>query len=152
VTELPPDPPRLRAILAYLNEQLAKNGTVNIYLQLQLDAVREALAKVEGGQPAPPWEPEQPPREQPHKAPARDGRRAGPFPTFIQGASSVSSAFVLGRRPQAVGDDHMVIHTAGCPNAGPAEPLDPHDARGLLLDSGLACPFCRPDTELDVLD
>jgi hypothetical protein len=45
--ELSPDPPRLRAILAHLDKQLAENETVGIYLSLQRDAVRAALARAE---------------------------------------------------------------------------------------------------------
>ncbi|MGQ5640515.1 MULTISPECIES: hypothetical protein [unclassified Streptomyces] len=43
----PPDPPRLRAILAHLEKQLAENETVGIYLCLQRQAVLTALAHTE---------------------------------------------------------------------------------------------------------
>ena len=49
MSELPPDPPRLRVILAHLNQQLTANETVGIYLRLQRDAVQNALARAEGG-------------------------------------------------------------------------------------------------------
>ncbi|MER5917860.1 hypothetical protein ABT124_48175 [Streptomyces sp. NPDC001982] len=47
MSELPPDPPRLRAIPAHLDQQLADNQTVGTYLRLQLDFVRQALAVAE---------------------------------------------------------------------------------------------------------
>ncbi|MFF5015005.1 DUF6233 domain-containing protein [Streptomyces sp. NPDC001165] len=45
---LPSDPPRLREILAYLDEQLAKTEAIAIYLRLQRDKVKAALARAEG--------------------------------------------------------------------------------------------------------
>jgi hypothetical protein len=44
---LPPDPGRLRIILAFLNEQFAENETLTTYLRIQRDAVHEALARAE---------------------------------------------------------------------------------------------------------
>ncbi|MEU2875035.1 hypothetical protein [Streptomyces sp. NPDC007070] len=41
---LPPDPPRLRMILAYLERQIAETDVVGMYLRLQRDAVRKELA------------------------------------------------------------------------------------------------------------
>lgn len=45
--ELPPDPPRLRAILAYLDQRILETETVATYLRLQTTAVRQALAAAE---------------------------------------------------------------------------------------------------------
>ncbi|SEE30908.1 hypothetical protein SAMN04490357_7619 [Streptomyces misionensis] len=42
---LPPDPPCLRAILAHLKRQVAETETIGIYLRLQRDEVRKALAR-----------------------------------------------------------------------------------------------------------
>ncbi|AVH56500.1 hypothetical protein C4B68_12785 [Streptomyces dengpaensis] len=47
MNELPPDPARLRTILAHLEAQLADEETVVTYLRLQQDAVRHALAVAE---------------------------------------------------------------------------------------------------------
>ncbi|MFF5438765.1 hypothetical protein [Streptomyces achromogenes] len=44
MTELPPGPPRLRAILAHLDRQVAQTDTIGRYLHLQRDTVRKALA------------------------------------------------------------------------------------------------------------
>ncbi|MEU2778913.1 DUF6233 domain-containing protein [Streptomyces sp. NPDC007162] len=48
---LPSDPARLRVMLAHLEQQLAENQTVQIYLRLQAGAVRAALAAA--GRPTP---------------------------------------------------------------------------------------------------
>ncbi|MFI2765126.1 hypothetical protein ACH5A3_40925 [Streptomyces echinatus] len=45
--ELPPDPPRLRAILAYLDQRIAETETAATYLRLRTSAVRQALAAAE---------------------------------------------------------------------------------------------------------
>jgi hypothetical protein len=45
--DLPPDPPRLRAILAHLDKQLAENETAGISLRLQRQAVLTALEHAE---------------------------------------------------------------------------------------------------------
>ncbi|MFF4316920.1 hypothetical protein ACWDFR_39180 [Streptomyces sp. 900105755] len=47
MNELPPDAPRLRAILAYLDKQLADTDTVATYLRLQSGAVVAALSRAE---------------------------------------------------------------------------------------------------------
>ncbi|WP_217545601.1 DUF6233 domain-containing protein [Streptomyces sp. GbtcB6] len=44
---LPPDPARLRVILAHLDKQMADHETIGIYLRLQRDAVQAAIAKAE---------------------------------------------------------------------------------------------------------
>ncbi len=45
MSELPPDSPRLRAILAHLDKQLAENETAGIYLRLQRRAVLAVLER-----------------------------------------------------------------------------------------------------------
>ncbi|WP_331757035.1 hypothetical protein OH782_41375 (plasmid) [Streptomyces sp. NBC_01544] len=60
MSELPPDPPRLRAILAHLNQQLTENETVVIYLRLQRDAVQAALTRTEQPSPLGPRRPGRP--------------------------------------------------------------------------------------------
>ncbi|MCX4578982.1 hypothetical protein OHB41_38520 [Streptomyces sp. NBC_01571] len=46
--ELPSDPPRLRMILDFLDEQVARNQTIGIYVSVQQKAVRHALSVAEG--------------------------------------------------------------------------------------------------------
>ncbi|WP_435279375.1 hypothetical protein [Streptomyces sp. 1222.5] len=47
MNELPPDPSRLRAILAYLDQRIAETESVATYLRLQTTAVRQALTAAE---------------------------------------------------------------------------------------------------------
>ncbi|MFD8741288.1 hypothetical protein ACFV06_41210, partial [Streptomyces sp. NPDC059618] len=47
MSELPPDPQRLRAILAHLDQQIAHTETIGTYLRLQRDAVQAALDRAE---------------------------------------------------------------------------------------------------------
>lgn len=47
MNELPPDPPRLRAILAHLDKQIADTETVATYLRLQRHAVLTAISRAE---------------------------------------------------------------------------------------------------------
>jgi hypothetical protein len=147
--DLPPDPERLRAIERWLDEQVASNETVGVYLRLQLDAVREALAKVEGEQPAEPRpepEPERPARQA--KAAKRGAQKPPPLHTFTQRAGGGASGFTVELRAQAVGDQRVIVHTADCSSAGPADAIDPHDARGAIVAGAEPCRFCRPDAEL----
>jgi hypothetical protein len=141
--DLPPDPERLRAILRWLEDRTAENETIGMYLRLQRDAAREALARAEGEQPAAP-EPKPPPRQKKQAAP----ERKGPLHTFTQRAGGGATGFTLELRTQAVGDERVIVHTADCTSAGHADPIDPHDARGALVAGAEACRFCRPDAEL----
>ncbi|MFI5814959.1 hypothetical protein ACIA7S_28870 [Streptomyces sp. NPDC051643] len=43
MSDLPPDPARLRAILAHLDRQLADTDTIRTYLRLQREQVQRAL-------------------------------------------------------------------------------------------------------------
>ncbi|MFF7946991.1 DUF6233 domain-containing protein [Streptomyces griseorubiginosus] len=137
MSELPPDPPRLRAILAHLDKQLTDHETVGIYLRLQRDAVLAALARAE----APP--------------PAR--RRGGHLP---KGAAPLRSMgithaptrprFVVQQKRTPRGPEPAIIHLGDCSMIeGTPHPISEHDARVSLTDPNLeACGFCRPDTEL----
>jgi hypothetical protein len=144
--DLPPDPERLRALLAWLTEQAEANETVGIWLRLQRDAVREALAAAEGEQPAPEKpEPSPPPRQAKRSAPQR---KPAPLHTFTQQAGGGATGFTLELRAQAVGEGRVIVHTADCTSAGQADPIDPHDARAAIVAGAEGCRFCRPDAEL----
>ncbi|WP_328439344.1 DUF6233 domain-containing protein [Streptomyces sp. NBC_00444] len=134
--ELPPDVPRLRAIQAHLEQQLAANETVGTYLRLQLDAVRKAIARVDG-QPSPQ-------RTQPQRP---KGNRPAPLTTFTGSRSgNGSTGFVVERQ---VGAEPARVHTDDCPHPGKTHPISTHDARAALIDPNVtACVFCRPDAEL----
>ncbi|MFG2635190.1 DUF6233 domain-containing protein [Streptomyces sp. NPDC048362] len=136
MTLLPPDPRRLRAILAYLDELLAENETVALYLRLQREAVRAALARAEGS----------PPR----RRPSRGGKGAGPLPGF--NPPPVATGYVVQRKRTPAGPEPAVVHQADCTMIeGTPHRVRADEARVALTDPTIEpCAFCRPDTELGI--
>ncbi len=137
--DLPPDPARLRTILAYLDKQLADEETVVTYLRLQRDTVRQALAHAEGEQPAQPQPQPRPPL--PPADPATTPRRP-------------SKPFLLERRRTPDGPLPTAVHTADCHMAGEmTHAVNGVEARLAIEDAGLSvCAFCRPDQQLGLDD
>lgn len=168
MAELPPDARRLRAILAYLDEQIAGHETVGIYLRLQREAVRAALTRVENRQvpePPKPSEPSEPsessrpsrsarpsrsprPRQRPRQAPAA----LSPFAPSRE--MRQSTGFVVQQKRTPNGPEPAVIHTGDCTMIeGTPHRIGDHDARAALTDPNIEpCAFCRPDSELGILD
>lgn len=137
MAELPPDPDRLRFILAYLEERIAENSTVGVYLRLQRDAVREALARAEEHPPTGPG-----PRTRRPQAP--------PALPVARGARE-TTGFAVERQRRAVGPEPARIHIGDCTTGGPKHPIGAQEARAALVDPMVeACPFCRPDAALGV--
>ncbi|MET7694903.1 DUF6233 domain-containing protein [Streptomyces sp. NPDC005483] len=143
MNELPPDPPRLRAILGYLEQQLAEEETVVTYLRLQVESVRHALAVAENRKPAEPGPPQ--------RRPASARLALGPAPTR---AERRSTGFVVEQRRTPTGPQEAAVHLDDCTMTGNmTHPVTGHEARLALTDAQLeACAFCRPDTELGILD
>ncbi|KUN10267.1 hypothetical protein AQI95_00590 [Streptomyces yokosukanensis] len=130
---LPPDPRRLRAILAYLDEQLAANETVAVYLRLQRDAILAALVRAE-----------RPPQHRPrHKA-----KGGGPLPAFNPPAAM--PGYVVQQKRTPSGPEPALVHLADCTMIGGAvHRIRADEARAALTDPNIEpCEFCRPDTEL----
>lgn len=183
MAELPPDARRLRAILAYLDEQIAGHETVGIYLRLQREAVRAELTRVESRQiPEPPKSSESPerselpkrseppkssepsessrpsrstrpsrsprPRQRPRQAPAA----LSPFAPSRE--MRQSTGFVVQQKRTPNGPEPAVIHTGDCTMIeGTPHRIGDHDARAALTDPNIEpCAFCRPDSELGILD
>jgi len=146
--ELPPDPAGLRVILRYLDQQITDLDTVAFYLQLQRDAVRQALEHTE-----PPTEP---PHPEPEPRPRRKGRLvkgATGLPSFAPPRGALTSGFCVERQPRAVGPEPIRIHVGDCTSATETQPISVQDARAALLDpSVITCQFCRPDEELGMGD
>jgi hypothetical protein len=109
MSDLPPDPPRLRAILAHLDKQLAENETVGIYLRLQRQAVLAALEHAE-----------RPPRPQ---RPARKVKGGGPLPGLAP--PPVKTGYVVQQKRTPHGPEPAVIHLADCTMTDGA----PHEIR-----------------------
>lgn len=180
MAELPPDARRLRAILAYLDEQIAGHETVGIYLRLQREAVRAALTRVESRQgPEPPKssEPPKPPKPSESSESSRPSRSARPAqsprpsqsprprqrPRQAPAALSPfapsremrqSTGFVVQQKRTPNGPEPAVIHTGDCTMIeGTPHRIGDHDARAALTDPNIEpCAFCRPDSELGILD
>ncbi|MFF5004696.1 DUF6233 domain-containing protein [Streptomyces phaeochromogenes] len=129
MTELPPDPVRLRAILAHLDKQIVDTETVGIYLRLQREGVLDALTRAEG-QPPP-----QPQRHgMPSHAQTRTPKGAGGYLVERKGADE-QQAFIHARDCTMIG--------------GKGHSISGHEARVALTDTSFrACTWCRPDSEL----
>lgn len=138
MNELPSDPPRLRAILTHLDQQLADTDTIAIYLRLQRSAVMAALSRAE--RTAIP----RPAISAPKRPPALADRRepAGRTPTryIVERPASARQA--------------APIHTSSCTKGfTSSEPIDADLARQALVNDPrgfTACSTCRPDTELGI--
>ncbi|MER6280632.1 DUF6233 domain-containing protein [Streptomyces sp900105245] len=137
MNELPPDPPRLRAILAYLDQRLAETETVATYLRLQTAAVRQALTAAA----------RQPP----------DARRRPPQPRPALQAPAQQeepSGFVVEKQLHAGHPLGATVHRADCTVIQrDANPISADDGRQALTGDGKffhACEFCRPDANLGI--
>ncbi|MGW1622275.1 DUF6233 domain-containing protein [Streptomyces sp. NPDC002172] len=141
---LPPDTARLRVILAHLEHQMADHETVGIYLRLQHDAVRAALARAERrAVPRPVISaPKRPPGNR--RAPG-GGREPDGRPEI---------GYVVERNSPSDATAGAVIHIAGCARAPQdARTTEREVARKALADDPrffAACAHCRPDTELGI--
>lgn len=135
MTDLPPDPRRLREIQAYLEQQVAETEAVCIYLRLQRDAVRRALAEADAPAPQRPPPPRPSPEPKPEAAPSPDG-------------------YVFERRWSPKSPRAALIHTAACSMPQhPTVPATVDEVRLALKDPSRPaliepCQHCRPDTEL----
>ncbi|QOV37199.1 hypothetical protein IM697_01660 [Streptomyces ferrugineus] len=143
MAELPPDARRLRAILANLDEQIASHETVGIYLRLQREAVRAALTRAENRHA-----PRLPKSPQPRQAPAA----LSPFAPSRE--MRQSTGFVVQQKRTPNGPEPAVIRTGDCTMIeGTPHRIGDHDARAALTDPNIEpCAFCRPDSELGILD
>ncbi|MFE4552386.1 DUF6233 domain-containing protein [Streptomyces sp. NPDC056785] len=139
MSDLPPDPQRLRAILAHLDQQLATHATVATYLQLQRDEVRRALAAA----------------ERPARAPVRQGRQERralpaaepPVPRLRPGTYMLEPK-ITPKHPRP-----PYIHVGGCTmTQREASPCTPEDARLALtkMVGAEPCEFCRPGASLGI--
>ncbi|MER6127855.1 DUF6233 domain-containing protein [Streptomyces sp. NPDC001795] len=142
MTELPPDPVRLRAILRYLDEQLTDNETVGIYLRLQHDAARKALDVAERQAAPRPQRPSRP-------------RRAAPGPATGPASSAPPPAgYVVEPKKHPKHPLPALYHRADCTMTHrETSPITPDQIRVGLRDSlGIlaACEFCVPDKSLGI--
>lgn len=137
VNDLPSDPARLRAILAYLDQAVADNETVGIYLRIQRDTVHKALTQTE---------------DPPPKHHGRLPKGGANLPALAPPTAQTGYVVQHRRSPQDPGP--AVIHVDDCTTSeGTTSPISSHDARVALTDpSTQACASCRPDSALGILD
>ncbi|MFH7340687.1 DUF6233 domain-containing protein [Streptomyces sp. KHY 26] len=131
MSDLPPDPPRLRAILEHLERQVAETETIGIYLMLQRDEVRKALARATSA----------PARSRtPHRS---EPRQCRPSAEFLMESKSGP-------------DDPLpvVVNVGACTiRQGRRTPsaISAQQARTVLTDTVIGaepCPICRPENKL----
>ncbi|OIJ88273.1 DUF6233 domain-containing protein [Streptomyces colonosanans] len=144
MSALPPDAPRLRAILRHLEEQIADNETLGIYLHLQRDAVRAALARAE--------------RKTAHRSqrPSRPRRPAPPPADAPDRGELRATGYVIEPKRHPKHPKPALIHLADC--TAPQRdtmPVARDQARlGLVKDAEhiAACEVCAPGTSLGIED
>lgn len=131
--DLPPDPPRLRAILGHLERQIAETETVGIYLRLQRDEVRKALTQASSGLL----------RERP-------AQRPGP------GRRPPSAEYLMESKLGPADPLPVVVHVGACTirqgRRTPSE-ISARQARMVLTDTVIGaepCPVCRPENSLGI--
>ncbi|MFF6985631.1 DUF6233 domain-containing protein [Streptomyces sp. NPDC010273] len=136
MNDLPPDAQRLRAILGHLEQQVATHQAVGIYLHLQREAVRKALAVAEGhNTPAA----TAPASRQPYRPPPRMKLRPG--------------SYMVEPKIHPKHERLAILHIGGC-NRAEREPMEcsMEEAQQALRRDDLveveACPHCRPDLTL----
>ncbi|MFJ8158892.1 DUF6233 domain-containing protein [Streptomyces sp. NPDC094468] len=143
MSELPPDAPRLRAILAHLEKQIADTDTVGTYLRLQRDAVQAALSRTH--RTAPPRPALAAPRQSPRQLQQNRLRASG--------APASPVGLVIEEQRKDGHPSGGMIHTTSCMPHMRLRPITPEVARQVLATDGAfftPCPLCRPDTELGI--
>lgn len=138
VNELPPDPPRLRAILAYLDRQIAEHETIGTYLQLQRRDVQRALAATK--RQAPPRPSASASQSRPQRPPQAERMKLRPGTYMLE---------------SKIRPDHPrppLVHIGGCNRAeGETNECTLRQAELALTQDAVgaaACEHCRPDLSL----
>jgi hypothetical protein len=136
VSQLPPDPSRLRVILSHLERQMAEHETLAVYLRLQRDAVLAALARTE---------------RRPRRRTAPRAKGAGSLPGFAPAAGR-AEGFVVQQKRTPDGPEPALVHLADCTVIeATSHRIRPDEARTALAAADIeACRFCRPDTALGI--
>lgn len=142
MSDLPPDAARLRVLLRWLEDRIAENDTVGLYLALQRDAVQKALDAVDDTEDVEGRLPEV----------GSAGRRtaAAAIPPAAPDPRRPGKPFKLERQRTADGPVPTAVHRADCHMAGElTHAVNAVEARLAITDSGIpACEFCRPQLEL----
>lgn len=145
MSDLPPDAKRLEELLRWLDERIAENQTVGLYLALQRDAVQKALDAVDDTEDAEDGE-----GRLPAVGSSGRGTAAAAIPPTAPDPRRPGKPFRLERMKTEHGPLPTRVHTTDCSMAGDlAHAVNAVEARLAITDSGLpACEFCRPQLEL----
>lgn len=141
MSDLPPDPARLRAILAHLDRQLADAETIRTYLRLQREEVQRALQAA--GRPS------RPSRPQPRPTLAPPTFPAGRSPNSPTGAGD---GYMLESKRHPKGPRPAVLHVDSCTRARrTTSPISAAQFRVSVLDTEYieTCSFCQPEAKPD---
>lgn len=147
MSELPPDPARLRAILTHLDQQLADTDTIRTYLHLQREEVQRAL-QAAARQPA---RPQRPPHRQ-----TRPALAPAPFPSLTErhpnGPTGAGDGYMLEIKRHPKDPEPAVLHVDSCTRATrKTSPITPDEFRVALRDTEYVqtCRYCRPEDKPD---
>ncbi|MFE5140289.1 DUF6233 domain-containing protein [Streptomyces fagopyri] len=138
MSELPPDPARLHAILTHIDRQLADTETIATYLRLQRQEVQRALNAA--GRP-----PARTPRPAPAPRPARSVERRPNAPT------GRGDGFMLESKRHPKDPRPAMLHVDDCTMANQAtSPITVDQFRVGLRDTEHMepCGFCMPENKL----
>ncbi|WP_393072309.1 DUF6233 domain-containing protein [Streptomyces sp. LN704] len=141
MSDLPPDPARLRAILAHLDRQLADTDTIRTYLRLQRDEVQRALHAA--GRPS------RPPRPQ-----LRPALVPPPFPVerSPNGPTGSGNGYMLEMKRHPKDPQPAVLHVDSCTRASrKTSPISAAQFHVAVRDTEYikTCSFCRPKDKPD---
>lgn len=146
MSELPPDPARLHAILAHLDRQLADTDTLRTYLRLQREEVLRALQTAR--------QPTRPPR--PTQRQVRPALAPAPFPNLTarqpNGPTGAGDGYMLEIKRHPKDPEPAVLHVDSCTRATQkTSPITPDEFRVALRDTEYVqtCRYCRPEDEPD---
>ncbi|MFD8421790.1 DUF6233 domain-containing protein [Streptomyces sp. NPDC059466] len=141
MSDLPPDPARLRAILAHLDRQLADAETISTYLRLQREEVQRAL-QAAGRPPRPPR-----PQLRPALAPPPSPAERSP-----NGPTRAGDGYMLENKRHPKDPEPAVLHVDSCAKASrKTSPISAAQFRIAIRDTQYikTCSFCRPEDKPD---
>ncbi|MFE5143728.1 DUF6233 domain-containing protein [Streptomyces fagopyri] len=144
MSDLPPDPARLRAILAHLDRQLADADTIRTYLRLQREEVQRALQAA--GRPAQPTRSTRPQ--------LRPALTPTPFPAERSptGPTGAGDGYMLEIKSHPKDPQPGILHADSCTMASrKTSPISAAQFRVAIRDTEYieTCNFCRPEAKPD---
>ncbi|MFE4546503.1 DUF6233 domain-containing protein [Streptomyces sp. NPDC056785] len=141
MSDLPPDPARLRAILTHLDRQLADADTIRTYLRLQREEVQRALQAASRATRS------TRPQLRPALTPAPSPTERSP-----SGPTGVGNGYMLEIKSHPKDPRPGVLHIDSCTRASrKTSPISADEFRVAIRDTEYIepCSFCRPEAKPD---